>query len=199
MKAKQTLPYGYQEIFSLDLQNGKKAPMCVNMIALSIAVIMFVPMNFFMPLTRYLFFDMTKGFHFYILRWVVFILASLSYIILHELVHGMTMKYFGCQKVKYGFIGLYAYAGSEDFFDKKSYIVIALAPVVLWGIVLLIINLLVSDEWIWIVYLIQITNISGAAGDFYVTAKFLKMPEDILVKDRGVSMTVYAPKQQFFC
>ena len=189
MKAKQTLPYGYQEIFSLDLQNGKKAPMFVNMIALSIAVIMFVPMNFFMPLTRYLFFDMTKG----------FILASLSYIILHELVHGMTMKYFGCQKVKYGFIGLYAYAGSEDFFDKKSYIVIALAPVVLWGIVLLIINLLVSDEWIWIVYLIQITNISGAAGDFYVTAKFLKMPEDILVKDRGVSMTVYAPKQQFFC
>lgn len=199
MKAKQTLPYGYQEIFSLDLQNGKKAPMFVNMIALSIAVIMFVPMNFFMPLTRYLFFDMTKGFHFYILRWVVFILASLSYIILHELVHGMTMKYFGCQKVKYGFIGLYAFAGSEDFFDKKSYIVIALAPVVLWGIVLLIINLLVSDEWIWIVYLIQITNISGAAGDFYVTAKFLKMPEDILVKDRGVSMTVYAPKQQFFC
>ena len=199
MKAKQTLPYGYQEIFSLDLQNGKKAPMFVNMIALSIAVIMFVPMNFFMPLTRYLFFNMTKGFHFYILRWVVFILASLSYIILHELVHGMTMKYFGCQKVKYGFIGLYAYAGSEDFFDKKSYIVIALAPVVLWGIVLLIINLLVSDEWIWIVYLIQITNISGAAGDFYVTAKFLKMPEDILVKDRGVSMTVYAPKQQFFC
>ena len=193
MKAKQTLPYGYQEIFSLDLQNGKKAPMFVNMIALSIAVIIF------MPLTRYLFFDMTKGFHFYILRWVVFILASLSYIILHELVHGMTMKYFGCQKVKYGFIGLYAYAGSEDFFDKKSYIVIALAPVVLWGIVLLIINLLVSDEWIWIVYLIQITNISGAAGDFYVTAKFLKMPEDILVKDRGVSMTVYAPKQQFFC
>lgn len=76
---------------------------------------------------------------------------------------------------------------------------VALAPVVLWGIVLLIINLLVSDEWIWIVYLIQITNISGAAGDFYVTAKFLKMPEDILVKDRGVSMTVYAPKQQFFC
>ena len=199
MKAKQTLPYGYQEIFSLDLQNGKKAPMIVNMIALSIAVIMFVPMNFFMPLTRYLFFDMTKGFHFYILRWVVFILASLSYIILHELVHGMTMKYFGCQKVKYGFIGLYAYAGSEDFFDKKSYIVIALAPVVLWGIVLLIINLLVPDEWIWIVYLIQITNISGAAGDFYVTVKFLKMPEDILVKDRGVSMTVYAPKQQFFC
>ena len=199
MKAKQTLPYGYQEIFSLDLQNGKKAPMFVNMIALSIAVIMFVPMNFFMPLTRYLFFDMTKGFHFYILRWVVFILASLSYIILHELVHGMAMKYFGCQKVKYGFIGLYAYAGSEDFFDKKSYIVIALAPVVLWGIVLLIINLLVPDEWIWIVYLIQITNISGATGDFYVTVKFLKMPEDILVKDRGVSMTVYAPKQQFFC
>ena len=65
--------------------------------------------------------------------------------------------------------------------------------------VLLIINLLVPDEWIWIVYLIQITNISGATGDFYVTVKFLKMPEDILVKDKGVSMTVYAPKQQFFC
>ena len=41
-------------------------------------------------------------------------------------------------------------------------------------------------------YFIQITNISGGAGDLYVTFKFSRMPSDILVQDSGVGMTVYS-------
>jgi hypothetical protein len=61
--------------------------------------------------------------------------------------------------------------------------------------VLLIINLFVPLGWFWVVYLIQIANISGAAGDFFVTVKFLKMPRDILVQDYGVGMTVYSKEE----
>ena len=86
---------------------------------------------------------------------------------------------------------MYAYAGSDAYFGKKPYIVIALAPVVVWGVVLLILNLLAGDGWFWVVWLIQVSNLSGAAGDLYVTAKLSKMSADILIQDSGVSMTVY--------
>lgn len=57
---------------------------------------------------------------------------------------------------------------------------------------LAIINVLVPYEWFWVVYLIQLINLSGAAGDLFVTVRFSKMPKDILVRDYGVGMTVYS-------
>ena len=135
---------------------------------------------------------MESGLGHYMLRFVVMIVSLILYIILHEAVHGIAMKICGTKKVKYGFTGLYAFAGSEDFYDKKSYIAIALAPVVFWGIVLGVINFLVPVEWFWVVYIIQIMNLSGAAGDLFVTVKFSSMPKDILVQDSGLEMTVYS-------
>ena len=151
---------------------------------------MVVPMNFYIPITTI--FDFSQGIKIYFARVIVLMVSMIAYLILHEAVHGIAMKICGTKKVKYGFTGLYAYAGSDDFYDKKSYIFIALAPVVLWGIVLAVVNCFVSENWFWVVYFIQISNISGAAGDIYVTAKFSKMPSDILVTDCGVGMTVYS-------
>ena len=151
---------------------------------------MAVPMHFLVPITSL--FDVSKGLKAYTIRFVVLFVAMIAYIVLHELVHGITMKILGTKKIKYGFTGLLAYAGSDDYYDKKSYITIALAPIVIWGVVLAIINIFVSSEWFWVVYFIQLLNVSGAAGDMYVTVKFAKLPKDILVRDYGVSMTVYS-------
>jgi hypothetical protein len=115
------------------------------------------------------------------------------YIVLHELVHGITMKICGTKKVKYCFTGVYAYAGSDDYYYKWPYITIALAPVVVWGVVLAVINFLVPAPWFWVVYAIQLMNLSGAAGDLFVTAKFSSLPGTILIRDYGVGMQVYAP------
>jgi len=52
----------------------------------------------------------------------------------------------------------------------------------------------VPVEWVWVIYFLQMFNISGAAGDFFVTAKFLRFPDDILVKDHGTDMVVYSKK-----
>jgi hypothetical protein len=46
-----------------------------------------------------------------------------------------------------------------------------------------------------VVYLIQMVNLSGAGGDIYVTFKFARLPRDILVRDTGVAMTVFAPSE----
>ncbi len=189
MKAIGVLPEDYGEIYSLNLQKDKRAAIIVNLLALAIAAVMAVSMNFFVPVTSV--FDMSGGIVRYFLRLAALIVLMVLYMVLHELVHGIAMKLCGTKRVKYGFTGLYAFAGSEDYYDKKSYIFIALAPIVLWGTVLAAVNFFVPTEWFWIVYMIQLINISGAAGDLFAAVKFSRMPKNILIQDSGVSMRVF--------
>mgnify|MGYP004687089273 FL=1 len=189
MKAIGVLPEDYGEIYSLNLQKDKRTAIIVNLLALAIAAVMAVSMNFFVPVTS--FFDMSGGIVRYFLRLAALIVLMVLYMVLHELVHGIAMKLCGTKRVKYGFTGLYAFAGSEDYYDKKSYIFIALAPIMLWGTVLAAVNFFVPTEWFWIVYMIQLINISGAAGDLFAAVKFSRMPKDILIQDSGVSMRVF--------
>jgi len=190
MRAEQSLPEQYVQVYALDLQKNKKTAILVNVLALGIAALLVVPMLFVVPITTL--FDMEEGFGAYLLRFGVLAGGSVLYLVLHELVHGIAMKLCGTRRVHYGFTGMYAFAGSDDYYDKSGYIMIALAPIVVWGVVLAVLNLLVPTAWFWVVYLIQISNLSGAAGDLYVTVKFSRLPRDILVRDSGVAMTVYA-------
>lgn len=190
MKAIEKLPEGYKEIYSIDLQKDKKMAIVVNVIAVLIAVILMIPMHFVVPV--FSLFSMENGMLDYMFRFVALIALTIVYMVLHELVHGIAMKFCGTKKVKYGFTGMYAFAGSTDFYDKKAYIFVALAPVVLWGVVLAVINPFVPVEWFWVVYFIQISNLSGAAGDLFVTVKFSRFPNDILIQDHGVGMQVYS-------
>lgn len=188
------LPRGYGELFSIDLQKDPKLALRVNLLALIITAVLGVPMHFYIPITTL--FDMSGGLGGYALRFGVLAVLMVLYLILHELVHGAAMKLCGTKKVRYGFTGMYAFAGSDDYYYKRPYLFIALAPVVLWGAVLAAANCLVPAAWFWVVYLIQLANLSGAAGDLYVTVRFSRLPADVLVRDRGVGMTVYGKAQQ---
>ncbi len=194
MKRAKNLPEGYSEILSIDLQEDKRLALLVNGLALLIGVLMAVPMHFYIPITSL--FDLEAGLVPFVLKLASLLLLTVVYMVLHELVHGIAMKICGTEKVKYGFTGMYAFAGSDDYYGKGAYIFIALAPVVLWGIVLAVINIFVSPAWFWVVYFIQITNISGAAGDMYVTSRFCRLPKDIIVRDSGVGMRVFSKESE---
>ena len=183
MNAVKQLPDGYGERIKIDLQKNKTEALLVNGLALVIMLVLIEIGHLVVPVQALLRLGITKL--------LLMVIGVLLYLVLHELTHAVCMKYYGAEKVKFGYTGLYAYAGSDAYFGKKPYIVIALAPVVVWGVVLLILNLLAGDGWFWVVWLIQVSNLSGAAGDLYVTAKLSKMSADILIQDSGVSMTVY--------
>ncbi len=189
MKSTDKLPEGYSAAYAVDLQKDKKLMLLVNAIGLIIAAIMIVVA--FLIDIPFTLFDMSEGLLSYVLRFLVLIAGMAAYMVLHELVHGITMKLYGAKKINYGFTIMYAYAGSDWYFGKVPYIIIALAPVVMWGVVLGVICPLVDGDWFWIAYIIQIMNLSGAGGDIYVTCKFIREPKDILIKDTGVAMTVY--------
>ena len=190
MRKFENLPDDYREIYSIDLQKDKKMSVIVNGLAIVIAALLAIPMNFVVPF--YTMFNLENGTKDMLIKCGVLIALMIIYMILHEIVHGIAMRICGTKKVKYGFTGLYAFAGSKDFYDIKSYIFIALAPVVLWGVILGVVNLFVPIGWFWVVYLIQIVNLSGAAGDLFVTIKFSRLPKDILVQDYGVGMKVFS-------
>lgn len=192
MKSFESLPAGYSQIMEVNLQKNKKVAFMVNGAAVLVMVVMFVVANFFVPIS--IVFDMVQNgeFLYVLLMLLVMLASSLAYMVLHELAHAVAMKAFGTKKVKFGYTGVYAFAGSNDYYTKGAYLIIALAPVVVWGVILAVINAFVPLEWFWVVYFVQMSNISGAAGDFYVTLKFMKLPKDILVHDSGVDMKVYS-------
>lgn len=187
MKAYQALPEGYREILSIDLKNDKKLFWTINGICIAIMALMILFAS-----GKGLLLTMFTPIEGLWLRLLMLGAGMLLYIVLHEGVHGIAMKLCGTKKVKFGFGGGYAYAGSNDCYDKWGYLMIALAPVLLWGVVLAVLCLAVPPEWFFVVYLIQIFNVSGAAGDFYVTFRFISLPADILVHDSGTCMKVYS-------
>ena len=187
MRPTTHLPEGWQLLRRIDLAANKKEAVLVNSLALLIgAVLLFagmtqVPFGAIGELPN---------------PWLgllVMAAGSVAYLFLHEVVHGVFFRLFGRQKVQYGFCGLYAWAGSRVWFDKKRYLVIGLAPVVVWGIVLALVLMAVPRGWFWPFYLIELQNLAGAAGDLYVAALLLRMPDDILVQDAGISMEIYGP------
>ena len=190
----QVLPEGYREYYSVDLQKDKKTALFVNVLSAILALIVGIPMHLYYPI--WYLFDFSEDAGPYLARMAALIILIFAYICLHELTHAAVMKYYGAKKVRFGFTGLYAYAGSlEDYFSKIPYIHTALAPVVVWGIVFLILSFLVRGPWLWVIFFLQLMNVSGAAGDLFVAFKFLRFPDDILVRDTGIDMTVYSREE----
>ena len=187
MKATFILPEGYRKLYDIDLKQ-KRLAILVNLLALVIAVALVIPGALSVPLTQ-LWEPLDSPIS--ALRPLALGLACFVYIPLHELIHGIFIRYYSGKRANYGFTLMYAYAGSDAWFAKIPYFVIALAPVVIWGVVLAILQLLVSAPWFWVVYGVQIINLSGAAGDLYVFFRLLQEPADILVRDTGTAMTVY--------
>lgn len=188
MKSYAMLPQGYAPYASIDLVHNKKQFWIVNGLSVVLCVIMWV-----LPaLWGYSLLDFggDGSLSAYFLRVGIAIAGLLAYIALHELTHGAVMKACGAS-VRYGYKVVYAYAGSDAYFTRPAYVAIALAPVVVWGIVFAVLAACLPREWFPVVWLWQLVNISGAAGDFYCTCRILRAPRDTLVQDTGTAMTFY--------
>ncbi len=188
----RTLPSGSVLRDEINLQKDRKTALVVNGAALVVMIAMGFGMNFIVPISTL--FNLENGVPPVLVRMLVFMAAYIAYIVLHELTHAVVMRFYGAGKLCFGFTGLYAYAGSkEDYFDKACYRVIALAPLVLWGLIFGLIQSLVDESWVWVVWFLQIGNVSGAAGDVYVTIRLMRQPASVWIQDTGFAMTVWGP------
>ena len=195
MRAVTELPQGYALYDRINLQKDKRAALKVNLAGAAVFVALFFLGHFaFYPFGSIVSGDSTVTSD--LLKLVAVVGGYLAYIILHELTHAAVMKYYGAVKIRFGFTGLYAYAGSEvDYFGKIPYRVIAMAPFVVWTLLLTIPLFLVPVDWFWVFYFVQIGNFAGCVGDFYVTLRLWNAPADILIRDTGVEMFIYSKQK----
>lgn len=189
----KTLPQGYSFFDKIDLKNNKKQFWTVQGICLAIiAVMLGIGWLIESPIkvlnSVYNAENNTES----IIAVVVMIVGFVLYIFAHEAVHGLFMYAFCKTKINYGFVGWAAYAGSSAYYDKKRYIIIALAPVVVWGVTFAVLNIFFhSGIWFWVIWFLQIGNVSGACGDFFCVYKTARYPKDILVNDTGLEMQIF--------
>ncbi len=184
-----TLPNGYREVRRVDLMRNRKEAVIVNLLALLITGALAVLGFVFCPP----FVEITIGIH-TIFNMMIWMIAIIAYMIFHELIHGVFMKTFSGRKPHYGFTGLYAYAGSDAFFARKQYLIIAFAPVVILGLVIGVLTVAFYETAFWYLYLLQVVNLSGAAGDFYVGFLIARAGNDVMVRDMGTDMSFYSSR-----
>lgn len=184
------LPNDYTEIKKIDLAKNRKLAVLVNFLSFIIAVIVFGIGYFIVPL-KISFVNYLNPFKPLSVVLIMLVLMII-YTILHEITHGLFFKRYSGKKAQYGFNGLYAFAKCDAYFNKKEYLIIGLSPVVAFGVLCLLLNIILGSTLFWYIFAVQIMNLSGAAGDFYVSWLLRKMPEDILISDAGTSMTIYA-------
>ena len=177
------LPDKYQLKREIDFKVDKKLTLIINLSSCIILTLMFLTALFFIPLAL----ELNSAIFYFIILFGFMIV----YIALKELIHGLFIKLFLKEKLKFGLVIRHGFIRCEKgFFDKKSYVIMTLSPIVFPGIILSILNL-IFPQWFWFIYFIQMLNISGAAFDLYTAAAILKMSDNVLVNYTGVNMKFY--------
>lgn len=185
----KTYPKGYRQIEVMDFMRNKRQMKIVAYSGLAAVAVMLVwglIAHPFAPTWEFLKANWWA--------WLVIPVLYVVYIPLHELTHGLLMHALSGVKPRYGLRLPYAYAGSQVYFDKRSHNLIALAPLVVWGIVLFALERALPAEWFWLLYPIQISNVSGSVGDAYCVLHLFKLPKDVLIQDTGTRMRILAPR-----
>lgn len=185
----KTCPQGYRQVGVMDFVRNKKELKTVSIASLAVAAIMLVVGLIMRPFGPTWAFLKANGW-----AWLALAGMYLAYIPLHELTHGLLMHALSGVRPRYGFKLCYAYAGSRVFFDKFSHNLIALAPLAVWGAALFALERTLPAEWFWLLYLIQISNVSGSVGDVYCVIALARRPKDILIQDLGTRMRIFAPR-----
>lgn len=127
--------------------------------------------------------------------WVALVAAIVIVLPLHELLHGVTIAYFG-QRVRYGAKlskGVLYATADQALFRRNEYLTVALMPLV--GITLLVMVLMAFVPQ-WLAYycgIAAVLNAGGAIGDLWSVGILWRYPAQALVRDEADGFRIYLP------
>ncbi|WP_435116300.1 DUF3267 domain-containing protein [Halolamina sp. C58] len=115
---------------------------------------------------------------------VALIVLSVAFVVPHELLHGLAIRYYG-GRARYGvgvahFILPYAYATTDTEFNRNQFIVILLTPLVVLTAVG--VPLMLALEWGWLLVPLA-ANAAGAVADVWMTLTLLGYPKHVRLED----------------
>lgn len=189
MKTTWELPEGYVQRdyfnFRKDRQRYRRLNLLSGLIGLVMVIIAWRAEGFH-ALSRLL----LEGFTDYYLWLAILVCAMLLYATLHELTHGLMLRALTGQ-VDFARKGLRLYAGSQAYLCSRDYLLSLLTPAVFWGILLGIACCFAPGVWFWLFYALEIMNLGGSVGDFYLAAQCRRLPKTALYQNFGMSVYVY--------
>ena len=190
------LPAGYREVFHIDAKS-KKVGIAFTVVSLVITVASLLVIGLLTDLSSIA--DAVKEGSI-LIPYLVLMVCLLSYIVLHELVHGAAYKALTYQKLTFGITLTVAFCGVPDIYTSRKTALIALtAPLVVFSIVFLALmtGFRTSNPVYFAVFSILFSiHLGGCVGDIYMTlllATRFRNPE-LLMRDTGPAQTLYLPE-----
>jgi hypothetical protein len=169
----------------MDLSKDKKINMYIQiLLVLLVAIMIGLAKWFDFPLTG----SGNTG-----VKILITVFMCAVYMIVHELTHGVFVKLLSGVKPTYLVKFPFLCTGSEAYFNKKSFIIVALSPIVLWGISLIFMLLLLPSDFFLSIYIVTILNFAGAAGDYFQVYAISRMHPMALIQDNGKETKVFLP------
>jgi len=129
-----------------------------------------------------------------ILTIAVTLLACLIYMAVHESTHGVVLQVLTKVKPSYAVRFPFLTTGSHAYLTRRSAVVVALAPAVIWGIVLTAALLTLPQDYLRTAYILLALNFAGSAGDFVEVYVVSRQQPDALVQDEGDKVHVFVPQ-----
>lgn len=180
MYAQINKPKKLKDKKKIDIAENKKTKLCIYGAAAAVSILMVVIGLLIEPISTL--FE-TTGVMMLVLRFVIVIALLAACLYLHEYIHVITIKKLSGETCKIDFRKLYACVLTDSYFSKRGYLIVCFAPVAIIGILLLLLMIILPSKCFWILYIAEILNIAGAAGDVYTAIILLKEKSGLWIKD----------------
>ncbi|BEH01466.1 hypothetical protein brsh051_07470 [Brooklawnia propionicigenes] len=181
------LPVTYTEHLTVDLKKDKKLTFVVQGIFVLVALIA-VAAGLLLRL------PLETGWS-PVVTIPVTLAACLVYMALHEATHGITLQLLTKVRPSYKVRFPFLTTGNRAYLTRRTAVIVALAPVVFWGIVLLASLLTLPDDYRMTAYIVLALNFAGSAGDFVEVFLVSKQPRAALIQDDGNKLHVFLPRE----
>ncbi len=130
--------------------------------------------------------------------WVALLAAVVVLTVVHEGVHGLVYRLRGYD-VSYGVapaLGAFYAAAFHQFQTREDNLVVGVAPLLVVDAVLVVLLFVPIPVVAFGAFLGLLLNTAGAAGDLYLVARILRMPEGTLLYDSDIRhMYAFYPEE----
>jgi hypothetical protein len=125
----------------------------------------------------------------------VFLLGGVVLLVIpHEGLHRVCYCLFTGERPSVSHPGGHTYiAPPNHYLPKRLFLLVALAPFIMWSFVIVIVFAFVPAPTIYWLAVVLALNIAICAGDLIVTIWVFRQPNNALLNDGGSVITAYAP------
>lgn len=177
-----------KKLCEFDFDNDKKLRLSCLGIAAGICAVLFLIGILIQPLREL--FD-TAGILRFGLRMVLLLALLLLLVASCELLRSALIKKLSGKEAQHSIRRPFAYAYTHEKLNVRQYLIISLAPTIICALVIVLLQLLLPDKWFWVLMVVQMANLGGAAPAVYSTVVVLKIQAGVLLSDDGEKLTVW--------